>query len=294
MLRARYRKLLLSAIAPLAILASLGGATLLDAAAPPLRVNGSTTINPVVVEASNLLRAEKGLVIQVDTQGGSSGGMAALGERRAEIAMVSRPLVDEDRVKYPKAHFVGTRIGLDGVALIVSRDLWEGGIKALTKAQVRGLYEGKIKNWKEIGGPDRRVVFFNKEAGRGTWEVFAHWVYGDPKKAPLVNLPEVGANEEARSKVSATPGSISQLSAAWADNRRIFAVGLKGEDGKILLPTPAAILDGSYPLNRPLQLVTDGPPQGAAKLLIDLILSPRGQALVRKNGYQPIGKESGR
>ncbi len=248
----------------------------------------------MVVEASNLLRAEKGLAIQVDTQGGSSGGMAALGEHRAEIAMVSRPLVDEDRVKFPQAHFVGTRIGLDGVALIVSRDLWEGGIKALTKAQVRGLYEGKIKNWKEIGGPDRRVVFFNKEAGRGTWEVFAHWVYGDPKKAPLVNLPEVGANEEARSKVSATPGSISQLSAAWADNRRIFAVGLKGEDGKVLLPTPAAILDGSYPLNRPLQLVTEGPPQGAAKLLIDLILSPRGQALVRKNGYQPIGKESGR
>ena len=294
MLRARFRKLLLTAMTPLALLALLGGTTLLDAAAPPLRVNGSTTINPVVVEASNLLRVEKGLAIQVDTQGGSSGGMAALGEHRAEVAMVSRPLVDEDRVKYPKAHFVGTRIGLDGVALIVSRDLWEGGIKALTKAQVRGLYEGKIKNWKEIGGPDRRVVFFNKEAGRGTWEVFAHWVYGDPKKAPLVSLPEVGANEEARSKVSATPGSISQLSAAWADNRRIFAVGLKGEDGKVLLPTPAAILDGSYPLNRPLQLVTEGPPQGAAKLLIDLILSPRGQALVRKNGYQPIGKESGR
>jgi phosphate transport system substrate-binding protein len=293
MLRTRYRKLLLTAIAPLAILASLAGATLLDAAAAPLRVNGSTTINPVVVEASNLLRAEQGLAIQVDTQGGSSGGMAALGEHRAEIAMVSRPLVDEDHVKYPKARFVGTRIGLDGVALIVSRDLWEGGIKALTKAQVRGLYEGKIKNWKEIGGPNRRVVFFNKEAGRGTWEVFAHWVYGDPGKAPLVSLPEVGANEEARSKVSATPGSISQLSAAWADNRRIFAVGLKGEDGKVLLPTPAAILDGSYPLSRPLQLVTDGPPQGAAKVLIDLVMSPRGQALVRKNGYQPIGKESG-
>jgi len=257
------------------------------AAAPPLRVNGSTTINPVVVEASEILRKERGLVIQVDTQGGSSGGMAALGEGRAEMAMVSRPLIDEDRAHYPRARFQATRIGEDGVALVVSRDVWQGGIHTLTKAQLRGLYEGKVKNWKEIGGPDRRVVFFNKEAGRGTWEVFARWLYGDPKAAPLVNLPEVGSNEEGRSKVTATPGSISQLSAAWADGQHIFAVGIQ-DGGRTVSPTPAAVLDGSYPLSRPLMLVTNGPPQGAAKILIDLLVSPRGQALVRKNGYEPI------
>jgi len=262
-------------------------AATLAAAPAPLRVNGSTTINPVVVEASEILRKERGLVIQVDTQGGSSGGMAALGEGRAEMAMVSRPLIDEDRAHYPKARFQATRIGEDGVALVVSRDVWQGGVHTLSKAQLRGLYEGKVKNWKEIGGPDRRVVFFNKEAGRGTWEVFARWLYGDPKAAPLVNLPEVGSNEEGRSKVTATPGSISQLSAAWADGKHIFAVGIQ-DGGRTVSPTPAAILDGSYPLSRPLMLVTNGSPQGAAKLLIDLLLSPRGQALVRKNGYEPI------
>jgi phosphate transport system substrate-binding protein len=260
-------------------------------AAAPLRVNGSTTINPVVVEASEILLAERKLANQVDTQGGSSGGMAALGEGRAEVAMVSRPLLDEDRAHFPKARFEGVRIGEDGVALVVSRDLWEGGIRVLSKAQVRGLYEGKVKNWREIGGPDRRVVFFNKEAGRGTWEVFARWLYGDPKAAPLVNLPEVGSNEEGRGKVSATPGSISQLSAAWADGRRIFAVGLKLDDGRVARPTAAAVLDGSYPLSRPLLLVTNGPPQGSAKALVELLLSPRGQALVRKHGYEPIAGE---
>jgi len=266
----------------------IAGAALTLAAAPaPLRVNGSTTVNPVVVEASEILRAERGLAIQIDTQGGSSGGMAALGEGRAEVAMISRPLSPEDQAHYPKARFTATRIGLDGVALVVSRDLWQGGVRALSKAQVRGLYEGKVKNWKEIGGPDRRVVFFNKEAGRGTWEVFAHWLYGDLKAAPLVTLPEVGSNEEGRSKVSATPGSISQLSAAWADSKRIFAVGIRQDDGRVILPTPAAILNGTYPLSRPLMLVTNGSPQGAAKVLLDLLVSPRGQALVRKHGYEP-------
>ncbi len=274
--------------------ATLAATSLLGAAPAPLRVNGSTTINPVVVEASEILRKERGLVIQVDTQGGSSGGMAALGEGRAEAAMVSRPLIDEDRAHYPKARFEGTRIGLDGVALVVSRDVWMGGIHTLTKAQLRGLYEGKVKNWKEIGGPDRRVVFFNKEAGRGTWEVFARWLYGDPKAAPLVSLPEVGSNEEGRSKVTATPGSISQLSAAWADGKSIFAVGIRRDDGKVISPTSAAILDGSYPLSRPLLIVTNGPPRGAAKILVDLLVSPRGQALVRKSGYEPVAGAHGK
>src|SRR6266849_2732692 len=134
MLRTGHRLLLIAG-------ASLAAATLAFAA-PALRVNGSTTVNPVVVEASEILRAERGLAIQIDTQGGSSGGMAALGEGRAEVAMISRPLSSEDQAHYPKANFTATRIGLDGVALVVSRDLWQGGVRTLSKTQVRGLYEG--------------------------------------------------------------------------------------------------------------------------------------------------------
>jgi phosphate transport system substrate-binding protein len=254
-------------------------------AAGPVRVNGSTTVNPVVVEAAEALRAGRGMTIHVDTQGGSSGGIAALGEGRAEVAMISRPLEDGDRTRYPKVRFHATRIGSDAVALVVSRDVWEGGVKAVSKTQVQGIYEGRIKNWKELGGPDRRIAFFNKEPGRGTWEVFAHWLYGNPKNAPLVNFPEVGANEEARNKVSATRGAISQLSSSWVDGRQVFALGIKRDDGKVVRPTLDAVRDGSYPLSRPLQVVTNGPPQGETKVLIDYLLGSRGQELVRKHGY---------
>ncbi len=85
---------------------------------------------------------------------------------------------------------------------------------------------GRSRNWRELGGPDQRVVFFNKEPGRGTWEVFAHWLYGGCDDAPLVSLPEVGSNEEARSKVAATRGAVTQLSAAWADGERTFALAI--------------------------------------------------------------------
>lgn len=284
MLRARH---LLLTLAALALARGAGDA------AKILRVNGSTTVNPVVVEAADALRAEKGLQIVVDTQGGSSGGIAALGDGRAEIAMISRPLEDEDRARYPKIRFQATRIGTDGVALVVHGDVWKAGVRALSKEQARDIYEGRLTNWKQAGGPDRRIVFFNKEPGRGTWEVFARWLYGDPKKAPLVNLPEVGANEEGRNKVAGTPGGMTQLSSSWADGKTVFALGIRVDSNRVIAPTQAAIRDGSYPLARPLNVVTDGPPEGESKALIDFLLGPRGQALMLKHGYLTLGGASG-
>ncbi len=257
-------------------------------AAQPLRINGSTTVNPIVVEAAEILRTEKKATIYVDTQGGSSGGIAALGEGRAEIGMISRELEPDDAKKFPRARFQAIRIGVDALALVVSRDVWDGGVRVLSRPQVQAIYEGKITHWKAVGGPDRRIVFFNKEPGRGTWEAFAKWLYGDPKKAPDVSHPEVGANEEGRNKIASTPGSISQLSAAWADQKTVFAVAIRRLDGKVVAPSLATIADSSYPIARPLQVVTVGPPKGLAKELIDLLLSPRGQALVEKHGYMKI------
>lgn len=258
--------------------------------AETIRVNGSTTVNPVVAEAAEILRKEKGLTIQVDTQGGSSGGITALGEGRVELAMSSRPLNDEDHKKYPNIDFTPHRIGEDAVAMIVSKDVWEGGIKSLTREQIQGIYERKTTNWKQLGGIDRRIAFFNKEPGRGTWEVFAKWLYGDAAKAPPVAHPEVGANEEARNKVAGSRGALSQLSASWVDGKTIFALGVKLEDGTSVRPDAKNIIDGSYPLSRPLYLFTNGQPTGDTKLLIDFLLSEEGQKLVTKHGYLTLAE----
>ncbi len=255
------------------------------AQAETLKINGSTTVNLPAAEGAEVLRAEKKMDITVDTQGGSSGGISALGDGRVQIGMSSKPVSDEDRAKYPAVKFNPIHIGEDAVAMIVSKDVWDGGVKSLTKEQIQGLYEGKIKNWKEVGGPDERIVFFNKEPGRGTWEVFAHWAYGDPKKAPQVSLPEVGGNEETRNKVGSTRGAISQLSSSWADGQKVFALGIKTESGEVLQPTPENIATHKYPMSRPLFLLTNGEPQGEAKTFVDFMLSPQGQELVKKHGY---------
>ncbi|MGJ8642334.1 MAG: phosphate ABC transporter substrate-binding protein [Luteolibacter sp.] len=255
------------------------------ASSETIRVNGSTTVNPVVSEAAEILRKEKGMNIQVDTQGGSSGGITALGEGRIDLAMSSRPLNESDRKKYPDVKFTPFRIGEDAVAMIVSRDVWNGGTKALTKEQMQSIYERKTTNWKQLGGIDRRIAFFNKEPGRGTWEVFVKWLYGKPDKAPRVAHPEVGANEEARSKVAGSRGALSQLSASWVDNKTIFALGVKIDDTTTIRPEAQNIVNGTYPLSRPLYVITNGEPSGGTKVLIDFLHSEQGQNLVTKHGY---------
>jgi phosphate transport system substrate-binding protein len=174
------------------------------AAAGTLKINGSTTVNLPVAEAAEILRAEKKMGIQVDTQGGSSGGISMLGDGQVEIGMISKQVSAEDRKKYPQCAFKEIQIGEDAVALIVSKDVWDNGVRALTKQQAKDIYESKITNWKDVGdAKSQRIAFFNKEPGRGTWEVFAHWAYGNSEATPQVSFPEVGGNEETRNKWAA-------------------------------------------------------------------------------------------
>lgn len=262
------------------------GTPLLSLRADVLKINGSTTVNLPAAEASEILRSEKEMDIQIDTQGGSAGGISMVGEGLVQIGMISKHVSDDDRAKFPRVTFREIQVGEDAVALIVSRDVWEGGVKSITKQQAADIYEGRIKNWKDLGGPDKRIAFFNKEPGRGTWEVFVHWVYGSSKNAPQVSFPEVGGNEETRNKVASTKGALSQLSSSWADGKSVFALSIKTEDdGKEIPATNENIANRSYPLSRPLFLLTNGEPAGDAKTFVDFMLSDRGQELVKKHGY---------
>lgn len=252
-----------------------------------LKINGSTTVNLPVAEAAEVLRSE-GLSIQVDTQGGSSGGISMLGQGLVHVGMASKELKDKDREAFPDCDFHPIQIGRDAVALIVSKDVWQSGVTSISRAEMAGIYEGKITNWKELGGADQRIAFFNKEPGRGTWEVFAKWAYGSSKKAPPASFPEVGGNEETRSKVSSTRGALSQLSASWADGKSIFALALETDSGEVIKANEETISNGTYPMSRPLFLLTDGPPEGMAKTFVDFMLSPAGQKLVMKHDYLPL------
>lgn len=269
----------------LSLIFSIAVHSLTAAPSELVRISGSTTINPVIAEAAEYLRDARNMRIHIDTSGGSSGGINSLGDGRTDIAMASRPLNERDHKKFPEFDFHAVHIGEDAVSIVVSKDVRESGIHSISMAEMRGIYEGTIKNWKALGGQDRRIVFFNKEPGRGTWEVFVKWLYGSENQAPMISHPEVGANAEVRNKVAQTRGALSFVSTPWVDESTIFSLAIRAEDGALLTPTPDAVAAHSYPLSRPLYLITHGQPANGSKSVIDYLLSKEGQQLVQKHGY---------
>jgi len=290
------RPALALALAGLALVSACGGgatkATSSTGASGTLRLSGSTTVDPVAADAAEKLRSSS-LMITVDDQGGSAGGIAQLGQGQVDIAMSSKPVGDADKAMYPKTDFVSTQIGEDAVGIVVRKEVVDGGLTAISKAQLQMLFEGKVSNWKQLGGPDLKTFVYDKEPGRGTREVLDKFLYGKTGKAPAppAGNPRyaiVGGNEETRTKLESTPGSVAPLSTGFVlGHPKLAALSVAG-----VAPTNAHIADKSYPLARPLFLITNGPPKGAAKTFIDFVLSSAGQALVTKHDYLTLAQLS--
>jgi phosphate transport system substrate-binding protein len=276
-------------VAAVAVVTALGGCGGGGEGSSRLRVSGSTTVNPVAADAAEALRGE-GLTITVDASGGSAGGIAQLGGRQVDVAMSSKPLVDADRRQFPGVDFVTTEIGQDAVGVIVRREVYDGGVTNLSRDQAKALFEGRVANWRELGGPDLAVFVYDKEPGRGTREAIDKYLYGPGEKAPPPPRSDryaiVGGNEEERTKLLSTEGSVGPLSSSFVDGYpQLAAVAIDG-----VAPTPENVRDSRYPISRPLYLITDGPPRGDAKRFVDYVLSAPGQELVRKHGYLTLAE----
>jgi len=250
-----------------------------------LNIVGSSTVNIPVADAVQILRSEMGLEIRINTTGGSAAGLAALGDGSAQIAMTTKPVGPEDRAESPETNFKQFYLGEQVVALGVSSDVWKGGVHGLKRSQVRAIYEEKITNWKQLGGPDEPIVFFNATEGRGVWELFIQWIYGDSKRAPLGRFPMMNSNDEALNSVEFTRGSMSLLSPKFINQKSVFALAVEGDDSKGYFPLVANIISGKYPLMKPMYLVVNEKPAGASKTLIDFMFDIRGRALMAKHGY---------
>lgn len=286
-------RLLLALAVPVLLTSACAGgknaAATADTATGTLRVSGSTTVNPVAADAAEALRSGD-LTITVDTQGGSAGGITQLAAGQIDVAMSSKPVADSDRKAAPGVDFVETLIGQDAVGIVVRKEVLDGGLKGVSKAQLAMLFEGKVANWKELGGPDLEVFVYDKEPGRGTREVLDKFLYGKDVKAPAPpDSPRyaiVGGNEETRTKLLSTPGSVAPLSSAYvADNPELGLLAVEG-----VLPDATTIADKTYALSRPLFLLTNGAPKGAAKTFVDYVLSAEGQQLLPRHGYLTVAQ----
>jgi len=247
-------------------------------------IMGSSIVQPPVADAVKTLRNEKGMEIEFSVGPGVSGGLAALAAGTTKLVMMAREIEPDDRANYPNVQFQQVKLARQVAALCVASDVWNSGIHQLTAEQVRGIYEGRITNWKELGGLDEKIVFFHWEEGLGMWELMATWLYGNISRAPKGKFTPVESNEEARNSVEFTKGAMGVMSPKVASPGWAYPLALV-IDGQSIPPTVKNIASGAYSLSRPLVMVSDDRPTGEAKKIVDYLLSPAGQECFAKKGF---------
>ena len=245
---------------------------------------GAVSVALPMSEAVGVLHSERHIDLLLRSNGGTSMGLDALGDRSASIALCSRELTPEDRAAYPTLQLIEIPIGLQMLAIAVSRDVWMGGVHSLNTLQIRGIYEGKIKNWQQVGGPNLPIKVFMNEPGRGQWEMFVLWLYKELKMAPIWHGAKVKEARETRNMLEFTPGSFALIPPSFVDKQNIFPLAIQEGSADPVEPTLDNVLRGNYPLSRPLLLVVDDKPTGATKVVVDFMTGERGQALVKQFG----------
>jgi phosphate transport system substrate-binding protein len=241
-------------------------------------VTGSSTVAPLVADAAKQYEASHpGIRIEVQS-GGSSRGISDTTSGVADLGMVSRALKDGEETKLT-AH----TIARDGVCVILHRD---NPVRQLDKPQLIDIYTKKITNWKDVGGKDAPIVVANKAEGHSTLEVFLHYLGLDNAdvKADVV----VGENLHVIHSVVSNPNTVGYVSigTASAEAKAGTPIRLVVTDGKT--PTMESVRDGSFPITRPLNLVTDAETSPAAKSFLDYLLSTEIHDIVEKHYFVPV------
>ncbi|OPY53280.1 MAG: PBP superfamily domain protein [Methanosaeta sp. PtaU1.Bin060] len=253
-------------------------------AADKVNVAGSTTVLPLAESEAEVFNEQQSDCQASVTGGGSGAGITAAGEGRADIAMASREIKDSERAKYKdKGNFQQFFIGYDGICIAVSKQIYDAGIKSISREQLKDIYSGKIKNWKELGGPDASIYAISREEGSGTRDTFNELVMGsNTAETPGVSTNAAG-NAEVKTAVTGSDKAIGYLGFSYAESGDLGVLAYEG-----VSPDVKNIKGGSYPLARHLYFYTLGEPTPCAQKFIDFVLSAAGQKIADENGFIPV------
>jgi phosphate transport system substrate-binding protein len=255
-------------------------------AGPTLRLQCTPALLPMAKDLVRPLR-EQGIEIKLVEEAGNTQVINALGTGEIDVALLTRPLKVEERVSNPQLPFSETTLGRHVIAVVVARTVWEGGIHALKREQILSVYENKVRNWKDVGGEDRPTQFFEPAHEHGTWEIFAAWLYGDLSQAPAVSWHVVTDGPDTQSALQFASGAMSVAALRWADRRDAFPIAIIDDNGKVIEPTKANIIDGSYPLTRPVNVVFPREPAAEKKKLLEFLVGEKGQQIVAAHDFVP-------
>ena len=256
-----------------------------------LVLDGSTTVGPIAKAfAGYYMEKNPGVNVTVN-ESGSGNGAKSLINSACDIANMSRFMKPTEfsaaveKGVMPVAHVVA----MDGLPVLVHPS---NPVKALTVAQIRDIYTGKITNWRQVGGPNREIVVLSRDTNSGTYETFhnlvmTHKVAGRKVKEKIKDGAEyMGSNGAVRAAVQSTPAAIGYAGLGFVD-KTVKALEING-----VYPSADTVTSGQYAISRPLFMFTNGYPKlgSHAHAFVTLHLSEKGQEIIEDIGFVPVTK----
>jgi len=248
------------------------------------KIKGSDTCLPLVQKEAESYKKKNPSSAIVVTGGGSGVGISALMDGSTDLAMSSRKLKMDEKLKLQDAGKTVKEVimAYDALSVIINP---ANKVTQLTRAQLEGIYTGKIKNWKEVGGDDMPIVVYGRETSSGTYDFFKEKVLLNKNYAStMLNMPATGAIVQS---VSQTKGAIGYVGMAYQEGDvKVVAVSF---DGKTFVkPSLTTAMNKTYPIIRPLFFYYNVTKEKSVKPFIDYVLSSEGQEVVKTVGYVPL------
>ena len=249
------------------------------------RIKGSDTVLPVAQQTAERYMNQHPDARVTVTGGGTGVGISALMDHTTDIAMASRPIKFSEKMKIKGAgeEVDEVIVAYDALAVVVHPS---NPVKQLTRQQLEDIFRGKITNWKQVGGDDRKIVVYSRETSSGTYEFFKESVLKNKNyMSSSLSMPATGAVIQS---VSQTKGAIGYVGLAYL-SPRVKAIAVSYDDGKhYVLPSLENGKKKLYPVVRPLYYYYNVANKEKVTPFIDYILSPQGQNIIKNGGYIPV------
>jgi phosphate transport system substrate-binding protein len=269
-----------------------GGCSRADASGPgtadegSLTIKGSDTMVHLVTNwAEAYMKAHPNTQISV-TGGGSGTGIAAMINGMTNLCMASRKVKDKERKQASASDitFNEVIVARDGIAVVVHPD---NPVSELTMDQLRQIFNGTLKNWNQVGGPDQPLQVLSRESNSGTFVFFNEQVLKkDDFSREARLMPSSAAIVQSASE---DKWSIGYTGLGYTEGAAVKVIQVKADaSSPAVNPSIPTVRDGSYPIARPLHIYTNGEATGLAKAFVEFTLSDAGQKIVKDTGYIPL------
>jgi phosphate transport system substrate-binding protein len=245
-----------------------------------ITISGSTSVGPLMEkEAAAYMEKNNNIKIEIQ-QIGSSAGIKNAIDGVSEVGMSSRDLKEEEKatVKYEAICF-------DGIGVIVHPS---NGVTDLSMTQLKEIYTGKIKNWKEVGGVDSPIVVVSREEGSGTRDAFQE-IVGFKAEEMITEAQISQGNGAVKTIVTTNENAIGYVSFEVMIKDGAADPAIKALKVDSVEPTPDNVIAKTYKVSRPFivafkedKLTAEG------RAFIDFIKGEEGQKIAKDNGAIPL------